>query len=106
MTSTPKSALAKLRAKSEASEEQAAKDKAALLEEAVKEATTSTAYGHLSAVAREAGITAQYLRTLIEERHPGWLDKAAEEREAAKAQRAAAKPRGRTTSKPRGQSAA
>lgn len=94
MTDTPKSAIAKLREASEASEAQAKKDKAALLDAAVKEAMASTAYGHLSAVAREAGIAAQYLRTLIENQHPGWLDRAAEEREEAKAQRES-KPRRR-----------
>lgn len=105
MTNTPKSTLAKLREKSEASEAQAKKDKAALLEAAVKEAMSSTAYGHVSAVAREAGIASQYLRTLIEDKEPGWLDRAAEEREAAKAQRAS-KSRGRTAGKSRGQQAA
>ncbi|MFI1568212.1 hypothetical protein ACH4ZX_35220 [Streptomyces sp. NPDC020490] len=77
--------LAELRAASEAAEEAARKAKAPLLERAVKEAMASTKYGHLSAVAREAGIASQYLRDLIEKEHPGWLDQAAEEREAAKA---------------------
>lgn len=84
MTKTPEPTLAELRKKSEASEAKAKQDKAALLEAAVKEAMTSTAYGHVSAVARQAGIASQYLRTLIEEKEPGWLDRAAEEREAAK----------------------
>ncbi|MFD9150940.1 hypothetical protein ACWHAO_27955 [Streptomyces albidoflavus] len=88
MTDTPVKTIKELREASEASEAQAKKDKTALLDATVKEAMTSTAYGHLSAVAREAGIAAQYLRTLIEERHPGWLDRAAEEREAAKAAKA------------------
>ncbi|MFI7142886.1 hypothetical protein ACIBQ5_35845 [Streptomyces massasporeus] len=83
MTTT--SPLAKLREKSEASERQAEKDKAALLAAAVKEAMKSTKYGHLSAVAKEAGIASQYLRDLIEKEHPGWLAQAAEERKAAKA---------------------
>ncbi|MGN9821888.1 hypothetical protein ACTMUQ_42250 [Streptomyces sp. SD11] len=94
MTDTPVKTIKELREASEASEAQAKKDKAALLDAAVKEAMTSTAYGHLSAVAREAGIAAQYLRTLIETQHPGWLDQAAEEREAAKAERAS-KPKSR-----------
>ncbi|MCT9093866.1 hypothetical protein N4G70_34175 [Streptomyces sp. ASQP_92] len=88
MTDTPVKTIKELREASEASEAQAKKDKTALLDAAVKEAMTSTAYGHLSAVAREAGIAAQYLRTLIEEKQPGWLDQAAEEREAAKAAKA------------------
>ncbi|WP_326683060.1 hypothetical protein [Streptomyces sp. NBC_01237] len=90
MTTTP---LAALRAKSEKSEKRAAEDKAALLAAAVAEAITSTRFGHLSAVARESGITSQYLRTLVEAEHPGWLDRAAAQREAdkAKAQKAGAK---------------
>ncbi|MFB7012331.1 MULTISPECIES: hypothetical protein [unclassified Streptomyces] len=87
MTDTPEKTIKQLREASEASEAKAKEDKTALLDAAVKEAMTSTAYGHLSAVAREAGIAAQYLRTLIENQHPGWLDQAAEEREAAKAER-------------------
>lgn len=87
MTDTPVKTIKELREASEASEAQAKKDKAALLDAAVKAAMSSTAYGHLSAVAREAGIAAQYLRTLIENQHPGWLDRAAEEREAVKAER-------------------
>lgn len=82
---TTKTRLAKLREKSEASEAQARKDKAALLDAAVEEAMASTAWGHLSAVAKDAGIASQYLRTLIENKHPGWLERAAEEREAKKA---------------------
>jgi len=83
MTTT--SPLAKLREQSEKSERKAREDKAALLEAAVAEAIKSTKYGHVSAVAKEAGIASQYLRDLIEEKHPGWLAKAAQEREAAKA---------------------
>ncbi|MEU9279475.1 hypothetical protein [Streptomyces sp. NPDC048341] len=83
--------LKELRETSEAAEETARVAKSALLERAVKDAMKSTKYGHLSGVAREAGIAAQYLRDLIEKEHPGWLDQAAEEREAAKA----AAPRGR-----------
>ncbi|MEU9057116.1 hypothetical protein AB0D37_43260 [Streptomyces sp. NPDC048384] len=86
--------LAELRQASEKAEEAAKKAKAALLDRAVRAAMSSTKYGHLSAVAREAGIVAQYLRDLIEDRHPGWLDEAAAEREAAKAQRAS-KPQSR-----------
>ncbi|SDL38142.1 hypothetical protein [Streptomyces indicus] len=97
MTNTPKSAIAKLREKSEASEAQAKEHKAALLKAAVEEAMTSTAYGHVSAVAREAGIASQYLRTLIEEKEPGWLDRAAEEREAAKAEKESKPARTRKT---------
>ncbi|WP_069874793.1 hypothetical protein [Streptomyces malaysiensis] len=85
MTTT--SRLAKLREKSEASEKQAEKDKAALLAAAVEEARKSTKFGHLTAVAKDAGITAQYLRDLVEKRHPGWLAWAAEQREAEKAAR-------------------
>jgi len=106
MTNKPKSPIAELREASEASEEQAKKDKAALLSAAVKEAMTSTEYGHLSAVAREAGIAAQYLRTLIENRHPGWLDQAAEEREAAKAQRESKRAVGGRTARRTGKSSA
>lgn len=83
MTSTP--TLDALRKKAEKSAKTAEDDKAALLDAAVREAIKSTKYGHLSAVARQAGITSQYLRTLVEQAHPGWLDQAAEEREAAKA---------------------
>ncbi|WP_137235492.1 hypothetical protein [Streptomyces sp. BPSDS2] len=97
MTDTPVKTIKELREASEESESQAKKDKAALLEAAVKEAMSSTAWGHLSAVAREAGIASQYLRTLIEDKEPGWLDRAAEEREAAKPKRRAAKGGGRTT---------
>lgn len=103
MTNEPKSRIAKLRETSEASETKAKKDKAALLDATIKEAMASTAYGHLSAVAREAGIAAQYLRTLIENQHPGWLDQAAEEREAAKAERA--KPRTRVAKEGGGRTA-
>lgn len=102
MTHTPETRIAKLRQASEASEAQAKKDKTALLEAAVAEAMKSTVYGHISAVAREAGIASQYLRTLVEDKDPGWLDRAAEEREAVKAQRAS-RPRG---GKARGQRAA
>ncbi|MEU7153855.1 hypothetical protein AB0B15_38445 [Streptomyces sp. NPDC045456] len=83
MTTT--STLDALRKKAEKSAKIAEGDKAALLEAAVEEAIQSTKYGHLSKVARSAGITSQYLRTLVEEAHPGWLDRAAAEREAAKA---------------------
>lgn len=81
MTTNP---LAALRKKAEKSEEQAEKDKAALLTEAVAQAITSDEYGHLSAVAREAGIAAQYLRDLVEKEHPGWLAEAARNRKARK----------------------
>jgi hypothetical protein len=83
MTSTP--TLDTLRKRAEKTTKAAEDDKAALLDAAVREAITSTKYGHLSAVARQAGITSQYLRTLVEQAHPGWLDRAAEEREAEKA---------------------
>lgn len=91
MTDTPVKTIKELREASEQSEAQAKKDKAALLDAAVKAAMSSTAWGHLSAVAREAGIASQYLRTLIEDKEPGWLDRAAEEREAAKPKKRAAK---------------
>lgn len=56
-------------------------------EAAITEAMTSTEYGHVSAVAREAGINVQHLRDLINKAHPGWLAQASEEREAAKSKR-------------------
>ncbi|MEH0424766.1 hypothetical protein [Streptomyces sp. B21-083] len=87
MTTTPD--LEALRKKADRSAKTAEDDKAALLDAAVKAAITSSKYGHLSAVARDAGITSQYLRDLVEAAHPGWLAKAAEEREAAKAGRKA-----------------
>ncbi|MCY0961464.1 hypothetical protein [Streptomyces sp. H27-H5] len=89
MTNTP--TLAALRAAAEKSAKKAEEDRGALIAAAVAEAVTSTKYGHLSAVAREAGIVSQYLRELVEEAHPGWLARAAEEREAEKASR----PKGR-----------
>lgn len=73
--------LARLRGKSERSAGQAEVDRAALLEAAVEEAVGTDAWGHLSAVARDSGITAQYLRELVEKRHPGWLERAAAARE-------------------------
>ncbi|MGW5852005.1 hypothetical protein ACWFQ8_29345 [Streptomyces sp. NPDC055254] len=73
-----------LRKKAERSKEQAEKDNAALLAEAVAQAITSDEYGHLSAVARKAGIAAQYLRDLVEKEHPGWLAEAARNRKARK----------------------
>ncbi|MFJ3673636.1 hypothetical protein ACIPSE_45065 [Streptomyces sp. NPDC090106] len=76
--------LAELRDESEQAETKARVAKAALLACAVEEAMASTKYGHLSAVARQAGITGQYLRDVIEAEHPGWLAEAAKEREAAK----------------------
>ncbi|MER7817201.1 hypothetical protein [Streptomyces sp. NPDC096153] len=84
---TTKPTLAALREKSEKSAKKAEADKAELLAAAVAEAITSSKYGHLSAVARDAGIASQYLRDLVEEAHPGWLAKAAKEREEAKAGR-------------------
>ena len=62
--------------------------KTALLRAAVKKAVTSYATGHLSAVAREANITRTYLAQLVEETHPGWLEKAAQKRRAGKKPRA------------------
>lgn len=76
--------LAALRKKVEKSEEQADKDKAALLKVAVAEAITSDEYGHVTAVARKAGITSQYLRDLVEAEHPGWLAEASRRRKARK----------------------
>ncbi|MFD4020616.1 MULTISPECIES: hypothetical protein [Bacteria] len=73
-----------LRKKAEKSKEQAEKDNAALLKEAIAEAITSDAYGHVSGVAHRAGINAQYLRDLIEKEHPGWLAEAARNRKARK----------------------
>ncbi|MDJ0345528.1 hypothetical protein QMK19_33830 [Streptomyces sp. H10-C2] len=81
MTTT---SLDALRRKAEKSAKTSEEDKAALLDAAVEAAVTSTRYGHLSAVAREAGITSQYLRTLVEEAHPGWLAQAAANREKNK----------------------
>lgn len=89
--------LVELREKSHESQKQAETDRAELLAAAVREAVTSTKYGHLADVARDAGIVYQYLRDLVEKEHPGWLAEAAKEREAAKAQArqaAAAKKRG------------
>ncbi|MFE0654223.1 hypothetical protein ACFVZH_37335 [Streptomyces sp. NPDC059534] len=74
-----------LRKKVEKLEEDAARFKARLLVAAVAEAVTSDKYGHVSAVARRAGITGQYLRDLVEKQHPGWLAEAARNREARKA---------------------
>ncbi|MGC5401892.1 hypothetical protein ACPXCP_39900 [Streptomyces sp. DT20] len=85
--------LEALRVRSEKSEKKAAEDKAALLDAAVAEAITSTRYGHLSAVARKAGITSQYLRILVEAERPGFLDEAAAQRDAAKAAKAGADKR-------------
>ena len=76
--------LAALRKKAEKSAEQAEKDKAALYEAAIAAAITSDEYGHLSAIAREAGLVSQHLRDLVERHHPGWLTKAAERRNARK----------------------
>ncbi|GHJ19139.1 hypothetical protein [Streptomyces albus] len=82
MADTP--TLAQLRSRAEKSRRQAETDRQALLDAAVAEAVTSHAYGHVSAVAREAGINGQYLRDLIDKRHPGWLEEAARKREAEK----------------------
>ncbi|MFD9152193.1 hypothetical protein ACFWDF_34155 [Streptomyces diastaticus] len=94
MADTPKKTIEELREAAEKSEAKAREDKTALLNAAVEAAMTSTAYGHVSAVAHEAGIANQYLRTLIETAHPGWLEQAAEERRAAKAAAVKAKRRG------------
>ncbi|WNI34445.1 hypothetical protein [Streptomyces sp. ITFR-6] len=68
--------------------EKAANDcKAQLYEAAITAAMTSTKYGHVSAVAREAGMNVQHLRDLINKAHPGWLAQASEEREASKSRR-------------------
>ncbi|MEU1674798.1 hypothetical protein ABZ752_22625 [Streptomyces roseifaciens] len=73
-----------LRRTADKSAKKAQDDRDALLTAAVAEAVTSDAYGHLSAVAKRAGITSQYLRTLVEEEHPGWLTEAAAKRAARK----------------------
>ncbi|MGW2227490.1 hypothetical protein [Streptomyces formicae] len=83
MTTTP--TLEELRKKAEKSQATADEHRAALLTAAVADAITSTKFGHLSAVARRAGISSQYLRALVEEDHPGWLAQAAEERAKEKA---------------------
>jgi hypothetical protein len=81
--------LEELRQKADESEAQAARDKAALLDAAVAEAiTTPEKYGHVSEVATRAGISSQYLRKLVDQRHPGVLDEASAKRKAAKAKRA------------------
>ncbi|MEU2395056.1 hypothetical protein [Streptomyces sp. NPDC007369] len=82
MTTTDK--LAELRKRTEKLESAAAEAKAELIKAAVDEAVTSTVYGHVSAVAKRAGISSQYLRELVEENHPGWLAEAAAERKASK----------------------
>jgi hypothetical protein len=79
--------FADLRELSEEAENRHKTIKSALLNAAIKEAMASVRFGHLSKVAREAGISSQYLRDLIEDQHPGWLDRAAEEREKEKAAR-------------------
>ncbi|MCY1649242.1 hypothetical protein OVA19_00195 [Streptomyces sp. SL203] len=81
--------LADLREQAERDAKQAEESKAKLLEAAVEAAVTSTAYGHVTNVAREANITAQYLRELVERAHPGWLAKAAKKRDTDKAKAAA-----------------
>ncbi|MFI1890511.1 hypothetical protein [Streptomyces jumonjinensis] len=85
MTTTPD--LEKLRAKAEATRAAADRDTEALYGAAMKEVMQSTAYGHLSKVAKRAGLVPQHLRDLMEKHHPGWLTQAAEERAAAKATR-------------------
>ncbi|MEW1551474.1 hypothetical protein [Streptomyces tsukubensis] len=81
---TTSSTLDDLRRKADRSAKAAETDRAALLTAAVTEAVQSSKYGHLSAVAKRAGITSQYLRDLVEAEHPGWLAEAAKERELAK----------------------
>ncbi|NGN63168.1 hypothetical protein G5C51_04500 [Streptomyces sp. A7024] len=76
--------LATLREKAAKAADLAEQAKEALLDAAVAEAMKSDEHGHLSAVAREAGITSQYLRLLIEDLHPGWLEQAAANRKARK----------------------
>ncbi|MFE4496069.1 hypothetical protein ACFRKD_26810 [Streptomyces niveus] len=93
--------LETLRAASEASAEQADKDRTALLEAAVTAAMESTTYGHLTAVARRAGITHQYLRDLVDQARPGWLEWAAEQREAAKVPASAGKKSAASGAAPR-----
>ncbi|MCX5207714.1 hypothetical protein OG897_40745 [Streptomyces sp. NBC_00237] len=85
MTTT---SLEALREKAKRAEEEAGQAKATLLRAAVAEAVTSTAYGHLSAVAHRAGIAVQYLRKLVEAEHPGWIERARQERDAAKSRSA------------------
>lgn len=84
MTNNDTKTLGELREEADAAEAVARTANSARLERAIQEAMSSTKYGHLTAVAREAGIVPQYLRDLIEDRHPGWLDQAAAERDAAK----------------------
>jgi hypothetical protein len=86
--------LAALRSKAEKSAAQAEKDRAELTAAAIAEAVSSDAYGHLSAVAKEAGIDRQVLRELVEKAYPGWLAKAAAARKARKEAAEAAKAKG------------
>ncbi|MDK0524826.1 hypothetical protein [Streptomyces sp. ML-6] len=79
--------FAALRKRVEKAEKTAAGYRAEWYEAAIAEAMTSTEYGHVSAVAREAGINVQHLRDLIGKAHPGWLARASEERQAAKPKR-------------------
>ncbi|GGU51183.1 hypothetical protein [Streptomyces violascens] len=97
-TPTPETAgtesLADLRAIAEETAGAAEAAQRALTDAAVAAAMSSTRYGHLSKVAKEAGIHPQVLRQVIDSRHPGWLAEAAAQREKEKAQRAS-KPRSR-----------
>ncbi|MFF6852781.1 hypothetical protein [Streptomyces antimycoticus] len=88
---TTTSPLKELASQVEHHESEAARLKAELFKAAVAETVKSWKYGHLSAVARDAGIVSQYLRDLVEEAHPGWLAWAAEQRANEKAEKAAKK---------------
>ena len=83
--------LAELRSEIDYHEKEAARLKDELHKAAVAETVKSWKYGHLSAVAREAGIVSQYLRDLVEEAKPGWLAWAAEQRAKEKAEKEARK---------------
>jgi hypothetical protein len=101
-TPTPETAgtesLADLRATAEETAGAAEAAQRALTDAAVTAAMSSTRYGHLSKIAKQAGIHPQVLRQVIDSRHPGWLAEAAAQREKEKAQRA-------STSKPRSRAA-
>ncbi|MGW2599545.1 hypothetical protein [Streptomyces klenkii] len=94
-TAGAESTLAELRTTAEETAAKAEEAQKALTDAAVAAAMSSTRYGHLSKMAREAGIHPQVLREVIESRHPGWLAKAAEQREKEKAAREAGKTKTR-----------
>ncbi|MFI5867721.1 hypothetical protein [Streptomyces sp. NPDC051546] len=110
-TPTPETAageptLDELRTAAEETAGKAEAAKAALVDAAVTAAMSSIQYGHLSKVARDAGLDRQVLRDIVNARHPGWLAKAAEQREAEKAAKEAAKGKRESKGRARGDAAA